>query len=577
MIFLKPEYLTMMLIPTVILFYFIVTNKSALESYFDEETLKKLRFDNGSLGKIARNILLFLALIMMIVSLARPVKEKGEVQIKSKSIDMMVALDISKSMMAGDIYPSRLAFAKKRFVEFVDSFKEANIGIVAFSSEGFLVSPMTQDSSTLKYLVNNISLDSMTLKGTNLLIPIEKGNAFLKDSKEKIIIIFTDGGDKTDFTKEIERAKEYGESIYIYAVGTPEGGPIKENGQAIKDKEGNMVITKLNESIKTLAFESGGAYIVGNHEDDSIALMVADIKKKFKMRDNKEKKVKEYKELFYYPLSLAILFLIFALHSFPTRKMAIMIVFIMISSPEDMQAKAFDFFDINKGDKAYHDEQYEEAEVKYKEVTKSNKSAESIYNLANAQYKQGKYKEALKSYDNITAMTDALKYKKSFNKGNSHFQLKEYEKAIKAYEEAKKIESDEDLEHNLALAKKKLEEKKKKEQEKKNKDKNKDDKKKDDKNKEDKKKEDKKKDKKQGDGDSDKDKKKEDKKEDKDKESKKEKPQEGEKEQKSQKKEEISKKEEKMWEQHLENNKPKTMPMKLKMEKVEREKDEKPW
>ena len=554
MIFLKPEYLTMMLIPTLILFYFIVTNRSALDSYFDKKILEKLRFENGALGKIGRNILLFIALIMMILALARPVKEKGEVAIKSKSIDMMVALDISKSMMAGDIYPNRLAFAKQRFIKFVDSFKEANIGIIAFSSEGFLVSPMTQDSSTLKYLVNNLSLDSMTLKGTNLLIPIEKGNAFLKESKEKIIIIFTDGGDNVDFSKEIQRAKEYGESIYIYAVATPEGGTIEENGEMLKDKEGNMVITKLNEGIKTLAFESGGAYIVGNHNDDSIALMVADIKKKFKMRDSKEKRVKEYKELFYYPLSLALLFMLFAFHSFPSRASApIMIAFIMIASPRDAEAKVFDFFDINKANKAYHDSNYTQAEEAYKKVIKSNKSPESIYDLANAQYKQEKYKEALKSYDNVIAKTDALKYKKMFNKGNSHFQLKEYEKAIKDYEEAKKIQDDEDLEHNLALAKKKLEEKKKKEQEKKD----------------DKKKDDKKKDKKEGDGDSDKEKKKKEEKEKKKEDSKKQKPKPS--------KEEISKKEEKMWEQHLENNKPKTMPMKLDMKPVERQKDEKPW
>jgi len=564
MIFLKPEYLTMMLIPTLILFYFIVTNKSALDTYFDEKILEKLRFENGTLGKIGRNILLFVALIMMIIALARPVVEKGDVQIKSKSIDMMVALDISKSMMAGDFYPSRLAFAKKRFVEFVDSFKEANIGIVAFSSEGFLVSPMTQDSSTLKYLVNNLSLDSMTLKGTNLLIPIEKGNAFLKESKDKIIIIFTDGGDKTDFTKEIERAKEYGESIYIYAVGTPEGGPIIERGESIKDDNGNIVITRLNESIKTLAFETGGAYIVGNHEDNSIDLMVKDIKKKFKMQDVKEKKIKEYKELFYYPLSVAVLFLLFAFHSFPSRMGGtIMIGLLAISVPSPSGAKVFDFFDIDKASAAYSDEKYEEASEHYKEVIKSNKSPESIYDLANAQYKQGAYKEALKNYQNVTAKTDALQYKKAFNSGNTYMQLKEYDKAIKAYEDAKKLKNEEDLEHNLALAKKKLAEKKKKEQQKKK------DKKEDDK---------KKKDKKQGDGDSDKKDKKDDKKEkDKEEEAKKKKAQQDKKELKAQKKPEISKKEEKMWEKHLENMRPKTMPMKLNMKSVEREKDEKPW
>ena len=565
MLFLKPEYLWMMLIPNMILFYFIISQKSALEVYFDEKILEKLRFDNHTLGKVGRNILLFIALMMMIVALARPVKEKGQVAIKAKSIDMMVALDVSKSMMAGDYYPSRLAFAKKRFLEFVDSFKEANIGVIAFSSQGFLVSPMTQDSTTLKYLVDNLTLDSMSLKGTNLFIPIEKGNAFLEKSKDKIIIIFSDGGDNEDFAQEIAKAKEYGESIYVYAVATPEGAPIKEKGEALKDSQGNIVISKLNEKIKALAFESGGAYIVGHYEDDSIEQMVADIKKKFKMREVKEKKVKEYQELFYYPLAIAVLFMLFAFHSFPRRAGAIMIVLIMMTSGQvPVEAKLFDFRDIDKANEAYAAGKYKEAGEHFQKVVKSNKSPQSVYDFANAQYKAGKYKEALKSYNNVIAQEDTIQYKKAFNQGNAHFQLKAYDKAVKAYEKAKKIKSEEDLEYNLALAKKKLkeqQEKKKKKNDKKNKDK-KQDKKKDDKKKEG---EDKEK--------SDKEKKEQDKKQ----ESKKQQAKQGDKEKKPKKKEEISKKEEKMWQQHLERMKPKTMPMKLDMKPIKRSKDEKPW
>lgn len=563
MIFLKPEYLYMMLIPALVLFYFITMQKSVLHEYFDSKVLEKLRFDNDALGKIGRNMMLFMALLLMIVALARPVKEKGEVQIKSKAIDMMVALDVSKSMMAGDFYPSRLAFAKKKFVEFVDSFKEANIGVIAFSAEGFLVSPMTQDSSTLKYLVNNLSLDSMSLAGTDLAIPIQKGEAFLKKSKEKIVIIFTDGGDSVDFSEEIALAKKYHESIYIYAVATPQGAPIEQKGVALKDKEGNIVITKLNSAIKKLAFESGGAYIVGNYEDDSIALMVEDIKKKFKTRELKEKKIKEYQELFYYPLSLAMLFLLFAFHSFPKRGLSIMIALIMIAFPKGLEAKVFDFLDISKADRAYEKKEFQKAEALYQEIVKSNKSPESIYALANTQYKEGKYKKALKNYHNVIATKPSLQYKKAFNIGNAHFKLGAYEEAIKAYERAQKIDNNEDVAHNLALAKKKLKEKKQKKQQKSEK---KQDQKKQKNQKNDSKKSEQKQTKQENKGD-----KKESKK------SQKQEKKEEKKKKKSHKKAEISHKEEKMWQEHLEQLKPKTMPMKLHMKRIERMADEKPW
>jgi Ca-activated chloride channel family protein len=566
MIFLKPEYFTMMLIPALILFYFIMMQKSALESHFDKKVLEKLRFDNNALGKVGRNMMLFMALLLMIIALARPVKEKQDIEIQSKAIDMMVALDVSKSMMAGDFYPSRLAFAKKRFMEFVDSFKEANIGVIAFSSEGFLVSPMTQDSATLKYLVNNLSLDSMTLRGTDLLIPIEKGKAFLKKSKEKIIIIFTDGGDNQSFQEEIAKAKEYEESIYIYAVATPEGAVIKEGKEVLKDHQGNIVISKLNEGIKKLAFESGGAFIVGNYEDNSIALLVDDIKKKFKMHTLKEKKIKEYRELFYYPLSFAILFLLFAFHSLPRRSNTIMIIPIMIGVFQlPLEAKLFDFLEISKAKEAYEKGAFEEAEKEYKKVVKSNKTPESIYNLANAQYKAKKYKEALKSYQNIMAKTAALQYKKAFNSGNAYFQLQEYEKAIDAYEKAQKIDANEDVAHNLALAKKRL-----KQRESKKKEEKKESKKEENKNKDNEKGEQKKGDAKK----QQKQKKESPKREDK----KREPEQKQEKQEKrSQKEPEISKKEEKMWQKHLEQMRPKTLPMKFNIEPAKRRVDEKPW
>ncbi len=553
MIFLKPEYFTMMLLPTLVLFYLIASNKSAVELYFDEKVLQRLRFDNDALGKVGRNMLLFAALIMMIVALARPVIEKRDITIASKSIDVMVAFDISQSMLAADIYPSRLAFAKRRFMELVENFKEANIGVIAFSSEGFLLSPMTQDSRMLKYLVHNLSLDSMSLQGTNLFIALQKGKEFLKDAKEKIVIIFTDGGDKSDFSKEIEMAKRYEESIYIYAIGTNKGAPILRNGEALKDKNGDIVITRLNRAIKELAFESGGAYIVGGYEDDSVKLLVKDIKNKFKMRDLKERKVKEYKELFYYPLALALFFMLCAFSSFPMRKMAIMIALVMIAPPKGLEARVFDFFEIEDAKRAYSHGHYKKAEAHYKEVVKSTKSAQSIYDMANAQYRQGKYKEALKSYSDVIAISDTLKYKKAFNQGNAYMQLKEYEKAIEAYERAKKIEDDEDVAYNLALAKKRLEKKKSKKS------------KKSDRQNEKKKREN------QGEGEgkskSDKSAKREQNRPKEEKQTK----------QEAQKKEPISQKEEKMWEGQLERMRTQTMPVKFKMQSVERERDEKPW
>ncbi|HIP03401.1 MAG TPA: VWA domain-containing protein [Campylobacterales bacterium] len=557
MILLRPDYILFMMIPALILFFFIIIHKNNINAIFDEKMLEKLTFDNGSLGRMGRNFMLFIALFLMIIALARPAIEKGDVKIKSKKIDLLIALDISKSMLASDIYPNRLEFAKKKIYEFIDSFKEANVGVIAFSSEGFLVSPMTQDSATLKYLIGNLSLESLSTAGTNLLIPIQKGASFLKDSKQKIIIIFTDGGDNESFEKELEATKNANEHIYIYATATNGGAPITENGVSIKDKEGNIVITKLNEKIKTLAIESGGAYIVGGLKDDSVSILVEDIKKKFKMQDTQSRKIKEYKELFYYPLGFGIFFMLLAFSSFPKRSyVGIFVLLVLgINSPK-LHAGVFDFQTIDKADEAYQNEEYKEAIESYKEVVKSKKSPQSFYDLANAQYKDKKYEQALSTYNKVTSKDSNLEYKKLFNSGNSHFQLKKYEEALKAYEKAKKINNEADLEHNIQLAKKMIEKKKKEQDKKDNKQKKDDDKKDDDKkNKQDKK--DKQDDAKDGDKDKDSAKKQE--------------------EPKKKKEEKISEKEAKKWEQQLEKMKPKTMPMQFQNYDIERTKNEKPW
>jgi Ca-activated chloride channel family protein len=573
MILLRPDYIIFMLIPALILFFFIITHKNSISSIFDEKMLEKLTFDNGSLGRMGRNFMLFIALILMIIALSRPAIEKGDVKIKSKKIDMLIALDISKSMLASDIYPNRLEFAKKKIYEFIDSFKEANVGVVAFSSEGFLVSPMTQDSATLKYLINNLSLESLSSAGTNLLIPINKARTFLKDAKQKIVIIFTDGGDDESFEKELEATKNGDIHVYIYATATNAGSPITENGISIKDKEGNIVITKLNQKIKELAIESGGAYIVGGLKDDSISILVKDIKKKFEMSESDSRKIKEYKELFYYPLGLGILFMLFAFSSFPKKTYLGLFIFLLLGlNSQNLEAGVFDFQTIDEANEAYQNKNYKDAIKSYKEVVKSKKSPQSIYDLANAQYKAGEYEQALSTYNKINSKEQNLEYKKLFNAGNSLFQLKKYKDALKSYENAKKIKSEDDLKHNIELTKKMIE-KKKQEQKKRDNKQKKDDKKDKDK---DKKKEDKDKQEQDKKNQNNKNKDKQDKKDaengDKDKDSSKKQEK-----SKNKKDEKISEKEAKKWEQQLEKRKPKTMPMKFQNYNIERKKDEKPW
>ena len=473
MIFLHLEYIYLMLIPLLVLIFLISTNKSTLDRYYSKEVLKRLKISDGSIGQKGRNIFLFLTLILMIIALARPVIPKGEVNVKSSTTDILLAIDVSKSMLADDMYPNRLEFAKKRAIEFMRSFKSARFGVVAFSSVGFLVSPLSEDIPTVEYLVKNLNTDSLNQKGTDLMTPLQLANKFLKNEKEKVLVIFSDGGDSRDFSKEISYAKEHDIKVYIYAVGTKRGSTIKENGVVLTDKKGDIVITRLNVAIKELALKSGGAYIVGDYTGKSIKALEKAIKQKIYETNKREKKIKTYKELFYYPLWVALVFMLFGFSSMPRKRLKkiapmLLVAFVMFA-PTLKASSLFDFQVIKKADNSYKNNDFKESAKLYGKLLKDKKASELHYDLANSLYKQKKYKEALNEYKQVNSKNSSLMFKKYYNEGNAYAYMKKYDEAIKAYEKALKINpKDEDAKHNLELIKK-LKKKKQNKQNNKNK------------------------------------------------------------------------------------------------------------
>jgi Ca-activated chloride channel family protein len=547
-----------MMIPLFVLFYFIVTGKSQIQTIFEEKMLQKLTIDNDSLGRIGRNILLFGALFMMIVALARPVLPKGAIKAASKSIDLLVALDISKSMLATDRYPNRLTFAKKKIYELLDKFQEARVGVIAFADDGFIVAPMTDDKNSLKFLIENLNTDALSTNGTNLLVPILKAKEFLKDDDQKILLLFTDGGDQEDFSEEIKAAKEANISVYIYAIGTMQGTPIPYHGEALKDSKGDIVISRLNRSVKRVAIETGGAYIEGGYQDKSIDMIIKDIKEKFRMQTTKSRKIQDFKELFYYPLALAVFLMLTAFSSLPrASKNILLLPLLMASASLPSHAGFLDFHEIKRGFEHYQMENYRDAIQHFEKVARSRKDAPSYYDLGNAYYQAGLYKEAVKAYKHAYTNNPELLYKIFFNLGNAYYKQKRYEKALDAYLFAKKFKTEPDLEYNIALTKKHL--KKRPPKPKKNpssKQKQKQKKQQNNKNEQNRNQNQQKNQQSQS---SDKEKQK----------------QKGG--QKQQKRSPISKAEMKKWERKLQKSRPKTMPLRFKVDDAKREKNAKPW
>ena len=319
MLFKSPELLLFLLL--LIPFSVMLFRKGAsLSHYFDAAILKKLQLSESFLSPTFRNVLFLIASVLMITALARPYIDNGEIRVKSSTIDIMAAFDISRSMFANDVYPSRLALAKKKFQAFSRDFKEARIGVIGFSSRAFLISPLTEDFGTLDYLVKNMNLDTVTLRGTSVMSALEVTSDLLKESEKKALVLFTDGGDRSDFSKEIAYAKKHNIVVFVYNIGTKKGGIIPETNGAMTDKKGDIVVVRLNEKIKALALQSGGAYMKYSLKTNDVGALAQAIKQRFSNKKEESSTIRDERELFYYPLSLALLLLGMTLYSIPSKR-----------------------------------------------------------------------------------------------------------------------------------------------------------------------------------------------------------------------------------------------------------------
>lgn len=469
MSFLHPEFLYYMLPLIFILFGLLLTQKEAHASFFSDEVMQKLRVSSNTLTLKARNALFFLIAVLMTIALAGPVIKDGKIEVTAKSADIMIALDISDSMLAEDVYPNRLQLAKQKALELLRLAPNERIGVIAFAKNSYLVSPLSFDHEAVAFLLKKLDTNSITEQGTDFMAMLEVVDKSIKKDAKKYLLVLTDGGDKKDFAKEIAFAKEKGITIFVLGIGTPQGAPIKlENGEFIK-QNGKIIVSKLNEKIADLAKKTGGVYIESVNSNADVKAMLKEIEQNSKKKELKSEQIEKYIPLFYYPLGLALLLFLIATSSMSKRVKvevpALLALLLFSSTPS--QAGLLDFIELDEAKKAYEQKNYLKSAKIYSEYAKHANHNESYYNAANALYKAGKYKEAIKNYEKATFDDKVLRAKNFANMGNAYAKLGDeasLQKAIESYEESLKLYEDKDTRDNLEAVKKALKQKKEKQE-----------------------------------------------------------------------------------------------------------------
>ena len=495
-----PIYLWLLvLIPILALVRFVSyrNQKKRLHKFGEPQLLKNLMPDVSRFRPSVKFWVLQAALALLILMLARPQMGTKISHEKRTGIETIIALDISNSMRAEDIVPSRLDRSKMMIENLVDHFTNDKIGLIVFAGDAFVQLPITSDYVSAKMFLSSIDPSMMATQGTDIAAAIDMAtNSFTQEEGiGKAIIVITDGEDhEGGALQAAEAARKKGMCVFVLGVGSAQGAPIPipGTGDYMKDNTGNTVMSALNEDMcRQVAQAGGGAYI--HVENNSAAQQRLDNElDKLAKKETSTTVYSDYDEQFQAFGILALLLLVLEIcildrrnpllkriSFFGTRKRVVTLFLLMVSVSTFAQT---DRQYLRQGNKQFNAGDYANAEVSYrKAIEKNPRNPQAIYNLGNALMAQKKDSASIEQFQKAAKLeTNPLrKYQSFHNIGVICQSHKMYGEAIEAYKSALRLNPDDDeTRYNLVLCK---HQKQKQDQKKQDQQQNKNDQKKDDK------------------------------------------------------------------------------------------------
>jgi len=452
------------------------SQKKKLRKFGDPQLLKELMPDVSRFRPSVKFWLLQTALALLIVMLARPQMGTKISQEKRTGIETIIALDISNSMRAEDIVPSRLDRSKMMVENLVDHFTNDKIGLIVFAGDAFVQLPITSDYVSAKMFLSSIDPSMMATQGTDIASAIETAmNSFTQEEGiGKAIIVITDGENHESGALEAaESAKKKGMRVYVLGMGSPQGAPIPVpgTGDYMKDNTGNTVMSALNEDMcRQVAQAGGGAYI--HVDNNSAAQQQLDNElDKLSKKETSTTVYSDFDEQFQAFGILALLLLILEICIFDRRNpllknislfksrrmMVIGLSFIIFPLSTSHVSAQTDRQYVRQGNKQFEAGDYANAEVSYrKAVEKNPRNPQAAYNLGNALMAQKKDSAAIEQFQSAARVeTNPLrKYQSFHNIGVICQTHKMYGEAIEAYKSALRLNPDDDeTRYNLVLCK----------------------------------------------------------------------------------------------------------------------------
>ena len=315
--FLYPELLFLLILPLLLLgvvFYRTASQRKRLKKFGETDLVRELMPDLSLRRKLGKDLIILLALALFVLALARPQMGSKTEKIKLEGIEMVVALDISNSMLATDVSPSRLLMAKNIISRMLDRMSNNKIGLIFFAGDAFVQMPVTADFISAKMFLDNASPDLIEAQGTEIgkAVKLARRSFSEKSKAKKAIVIITDGENHDgDAIGEVETAKKEGILVSVIGIGTTEGGPIKmDDGSYLEDENGEMVITKLNPQMgKDIAAAADGVFIKAEEVSGAVSAIQKSLEK-LEKSELESTVYAAYNEIYQYFLIPALLLLI---------------------------------------------------------------------------------------------------------------------------------------------------------------------------------------------------------------------------------------------------------------------------
>ena len=352
-----------------------------------------------------------LTFVLIVLALTRPVIEQEPIKTQELLSDVVIGVDLSFSMQANDMKPSRLEYAKQLLKELTQKEKKSRFAVLGFTTNAIILSPLTQDNQLLLHLFNSLDEKLIMTRGSDVMSALKLARK-MSQSKKVSVVLLSDGADELNYSDEAKFAKENDMVVNVLMIATRQGGTLTlKNGELLKDELGDIVVTRENENIRQIVDATGGVYT--KSLDEMRDALEAQHQKDFMGTTTLTQNI----ELFYYFVFLAIVVFLVSITSLKKYVVAFLLLFGI-----HLQAATLDFM---KNENILH------------------------FQNATTLYEEGRYEKALQEFQSVRSASAQQKAVVFYNIGNTLVRLKEFEKAREAYLKSLTLHYTKEADENL--------------------------------------------------------------------------------------------------------------------------------